>query len=351
MSASEAVRLAALRRYRILDTEPEKAFDDLVMLASQICGTPIALISLVDADRQWFKARIGVTVTETARSISFCSHAIEQPTLFVVRDATSDERFRENPLVTAEPCIRFYAGSPLVTDDGEALGTLCVLDRVPRTLTADQEMALEALKRQVLAQMELRRNLHELAAALEERDRAEADQAHLVVELRDALEHVQHLSALLPYCSTCELNLTVPAIPSSIAVVTEGVMRVIRAAGQVSEEKLIQIELALQEALANAIRHGCKGDPNKQVQCCVSCDDSGEVLIVVRDPGPGFDPAAVPHPLEERNLLKSSGRGIFLINELMDEVRFADRGRELAMRKAGRKSPSEPTTPAGCDVV
>ena len=122
-------------------------------------------------------------------------------------------------------------------------------------------------------------------------------------------------------------------------------------AGQVSEEdKLMQIELALQEALANAIRHGCKGDPSKQVQCCVSCDDSGEVLIVVRDPGPGFDPAAVPHPLEKQNLLKSSGRGIFLINELMDEVTFADRGRELAMRKAGRK-PQEPTATAGCDVV
>jgi anti-sigma regulatory factor (Ser/Thr protein kinase) len=346
MSASEAVRLAALRRYRILDTEPEEAFDDLVMLASQICGVPIALISLIDADRQWFKARVGVTLTETARSISFCSHAIEQPDLFVIPDTTRDERFRDNPLVATEPRIRFYAGSPLVTDDGHALGTLCVLDRVPRTLTPDQAAALEALKRQVLAQLELRRNLQELSTTLAERDRMEAEQTRLVEELREALEHVQRLSALLPYCSTCELNLTVPADPSSIAVVTEGVVRVVRDAAQVPAEKEMEIELALQEALANAIRHGCKGDPGKQVQCCVSCDASGEVLIVVRDPGPGFDPTEVPHPLEQENLLKGSGRGIFLINQLMDEVRFADRGREVAMRKAGRKPPPEPTAAA-----
>jgi anti-sigma regulatory factor (Ser/Thr protein kinase) len=339
MDANEAGRLAALRRYRILDTEPERAFDDLALLASQICSTPIALITLVDADRQWFKARVGLTVTETARSISFCSQAIQQPDLFIVADAMHDERFRDNPLVASPPHVRFYAGAPLVTPDGHALGTLCVVDCIPRTLTAEQQTALEVLKRQVVAQLELRRNLQELAEALRERDRAEAEQTELVGQLRGALDHVQQLSALLPYCSTCELNMVVPARPAEIGTVTEGVVRVLRDAAHVDESKQLAIELALQEALANAIRHGCKGDPEKQVQCCVTCEATGDVLIVVRDPGEGFDVDSVPNPLEEANLLKGSGRGIFLINQLMDEVQFANRGREVTMRKTGAGLP------------
>jgi anti-sigma regulatory factor (Ser/Thr protein kinase) len=340
MEANEAARLAALRRYRILDTDPEQAFDDLTLLATQICATPIGLITLVDADRQWFKSRVGISATETARSVSFCAHAIDQPDLFVVPDTTADERFRENPLVVSEPRIRFYAGAPLVTLDGYALGTICVVDRVPRRLTDDQLGALMALKRQVLAQLELRRNLHELAQALAQRDRAETEQQEMMGELRDALDHVEHLSAMLPFCSTCQLNMVIPADPSAMGTITEGVMRVLREASRLDESRDMAIELALQEALANAIRHGCNGDPTKHVQCCVSCDASGEVLIVVRDPGTGFDVASVPNPLDAANVLKGSGRGIFLINQLMDEVRFADHGRELTMRKAGGASPA-----------
>jgi GAF domain-containing protein len=143
----EAARLAALRQYRILDTEPERAFDDLALLASHICQTPIALITLVDADRQWFKARTGVAVSQTSRAVSFCSHAIEQSGLFIVPDAREDARFRDNPFVTGGPLFRFYAGAPLLTRDGDALGTLCVIDRVPRTLTANQREALDALRK------------------------------------------------------------------------------------------------------------------------------------------------------------------------------------------------------------
>ena len=335
MSAGEAERLAALRRYKILDTEPEQRFDDLALLASQICGTPMALISLVDRDRQWFKARVGVEVPETSRDIAFCAHAIRQLDLFIVPDTLQDARFRDNPLVRAEPRIRFYAGAPLVTADGHALGTICVLDREPRVLSREQQAALEALHRQVIAQLELRVSLDELSAALTARDEAEASQVRLVAELREALDGVERLTSLLPYCSECELTMEMPADPQSISGVTEGVTQLLRRKGW-SDEKAIEVELALQEALANAVRHGCGGDPSKRVQCYVTHDASGEIVIVIRDPGAGFDAGAVPDPLAGDNVFKPSGRGIYLINRLMDEVHFADEGREIRMRKSGR---------------
>jgi len=332
MIAAEADRLAALRRYRILDTEPEQRFDDLVLLASQICGTPIALISLIDRDRQWFKARVGVDVTQTPRDVAFCAHAIQQAGLFVVPDALEDARFRENPMVRLDPRIRFYAGAPLVTGDGHALGTLCVLDREPRVLTPAQEAALEALKRQVIAQLELRLSLDELAGALAARDQAEQDQERLIGELRDALDSVDRLSSLLPYCSACELTMVMPADPAAIMGVTDGVTQLLRSKGW-PDDRAIEVELALQEALANAVRHGCGGDPDERVQCLVTHDAAGELVIVIRDPGTGFDTGTVPDPLAVENVFKPSGRGIYLINRLMDEVHFADKGREIRMRK------------------
>jgi GAF domain-containing protein len=170
---TEAARLAALNRYAILDSEPEESFDDLVILAAHICRTPIAMLSLVDENRQWFKSKVGVRVEETARDISFCSHAIQQDGLFVVRDALEDARFKENPLVQGEPNIRFYAGAPLVNEDGFALGTLCVVDREPRELNDEQREALAALSRLTLRQMELRKNLQLLKEALNDRTREE----------------------------------------------------------------------------------------------------------------------------------------------------------------------------------
>lgn len=334
MDAEEAARLQELRRYRILDTEPEKAFDDLALLASEICGTPMAMISLVDADRQWFKARVGLSVRETARSIAFCAHAIQQRELFIVPDAQGDERFRDNPLVVSQPKVRFYAGAPLVTPDGHALGTLCVVDRVPRKLSPRQQEALHSLKRQAEAQLELRRNLLELREALAARDQAEAQQEHLIGELREALDHVEKLSGLIPLCSACRLNMVIPADTKAASAVCDGVMQVVREM-KLAAGKEFEVEMALREALANAIEHGCQGDPSKSIQCCVAGDESGDVLIVVRDPGPGFDPAQVPDPREGDSLLRDSGRGIHLINEFMDEVRFAEDGREIQMRKRG----------------
>ena len=161
--ANETDRLAALLRYGVLDTEAEQSFDDLTELAAQICGTPIALITLVDADRLWFKSNIGMNASQISRDIAFCAHAILAPDeLFVVPDTLLDERFAANPLVVGETNIRFYAGAPIVTPDGYPLGNVCVLDCVPRTLTQQQKSTLQKLSRQAIHLLELRLNLTQL---------------------------------------------------------------------------------------------------------------------------------------------------------------------------------------------
>ena len=152
--------MRALRAYRVLDTPPEAAYDALVRLAASIAGTPIALVTLIDETRQWFKANVGMGgVTETPREWAFCDHAIRGRDVFEIADARADARFAANPLVLGEPLIRFYAGAPLVTPDGHAIGTICVLDRVPRGLAPRQIESLSALARQTVSQLELRRRL------------------------------------------------------------------------------------------------------------------------------------------------------------------------------------------------
>ena len=180
---NEAARLEALRHYRILDSAPECSFDAITELATFICKSPIALVSLVDKERQWFKSRVGLAATETPRDFSFCAHAIVQGTLLVVEDATADERFAGNPLVTSDPCIRFYAGAPLITPEGHALGSLCVIDRQSRNISTEQASALEKLASLVVTQLELRRVSNALA---------------------EAAANVKTLSGLLPICSHCK---------------------------------------------------------------------------------------------------------------------------------------------------
>ncbi|MGH7553456.1 MAG: GAF domain-containing protein, partial [Longimicrobiales bacterium] len=170
---NEAERIASLHEYRILDTMPEAAYDEITHLASTICGTPIALITLIDHDRQWFKSVVGLDLRETTREVAFCSHAILESDLVVVPDLTRDPRFADNPFVADGPRFRFYAGAALITPEGHGLGTLCVVDTRPHDLTANQRNALRALSRQVMTQLELRRHIRALEESVTERSEAE----------------------------------------------------------------------------------------------------------------------------------------------------------------------------------
>ena len=180
---NEAKRLEALQRYHILDTPPEQTFDDFALLASAICQTPIATMTFIDRHRQWFKASLGLESRESPREDAFCAHTILNDEVMVVEDATRDERFADNPFVKADPHIRFYAGAPLIDHDGMALGSICVIDRQPRPLAPEQRAALQALARQIIAQLEFRRTSAELAAALTD---------------------LKTLRGLLPICAYCK---------------------------------------------------------------------------------------------------------------------------------------------------
>jgi len=180
---NEAQRLEALREYRILDTAAEEAYDDITKLAAYLCQVPITMISLVDESRQWFKSKLGVKQQETPRDVAFCAHAILQTEPMIVRDALKDTRFADSSLVTRTPHIRFYAGFPLTSPEGFALGMLCAIDRKPRKLSPEQKKAMQALSRQVMALLELRR---------------------VSARMAEALDKVRTLHELLPICAWCK---------------------------------------------------------------------------------------------------------------------------------------------------
>ncbi len=195
----EERRLATLGRYGVLDTPPEQAFDDLTRLAAQVLGTPIALVSLIDRDRQWFKSRVGIEVCSTPRDMAFCAHAIHGDDVMVVEDALQDPRFANNPLVTGDPFIRFYAGAPLIADDGLALGTLCVIDRQPRRFDATQRETLALLARQVMAQLTLHRQSMHLESLLNDLQ----ERTQLLSQLSNRVPGVIYQYRRFPDGSTC----------------------------------------------------------------------------------------------------------------------------------------------------
>ena len=184
LTEDEAERIAVLHEHRILDSPPDEVFDDLVRLAASLCGTPIASVTLIDELRQWHKAVTGSDTLETSRDIAFCAHTILQADPLIVQDTLSDPRFADTPLVIGEPHIRFYAGVPLLSEEGYALGTLCVVDTQARQLTDEQIVALNALSRHVMTHLELRR-------ALIERERAES-------EIKQLKEQIATLKKDLP---------------------------------------------------------------------------------------------------------------------------------------------------------
>ena len=193
LPTDEIERLRALREYDILDTLPEQEYQDIVQLAALICGTPIALVSLVDADRQWFKAKVGIDASQTPREAAFCAHALLQPDeLLMVPDARRDPRFADNPLVTEAPNIHFYAGAPLKTSEGHVLGTLCVVDTKPRNLTQVQQEALFALSRQVISQLDIRVKLNELEQAQKQLREVAAHQDRIKEEERTRIAREIH---------------------------------------------------------------------------------------------------------------------------------------------------------------
>ena len=191
---SEHARLDALKKYKVLDTLPEEVYDDIVFIASQVFAVPIALISFVDHDRQWFKSKAGLDALETPREISFCGHAILQDDLFIVEDTLIDKRFLDNPLVTGDPNIQFYAGAPIKTNSGENIGTVCIIDRVPRRLTTTEQKCLLGLARQVASQLELRLAKHEAVSADQAKSLFLANMSH---EIRTPMNGVLGMTELL----------------------------------------------------------------------------------------------------------------------------------------------------------
>lgn len=199
---NESERIKALKRYEILDTILEKEYDDITRIASEICETPIALVSLIDPNRQWFKSHHGLDATETPRNVAFCAHAINTPNeLLIIPDASKDERFKDNPLSTGNPNVIFYAGAPLNTKDGFSLGTLCVIDHKPRTLTEGQKESLKALSSLVISQFEMRLRNRQLSQANDKNLRLNKQLSELVYslshEVKTEISGIKFLSEMI----------------------------------------------------------------------------------------------------------------------------------------------------------
>jgi signal transduction histidine kinase len=329
LPANEAARLPALDRYDILDSDREQAYDDFTALAAHICGTPMALIGLIDDRRQWFKSVIGLDGTETPRDLTFCAHSLVDNRTLVVNDATKDDRFHDHPMVLGTPKIRFYAGAPIVTGDGHGLGTLCVIDSVPHVLSDAQKRALEALSRQVMAHLELRRAMitlreteagkkkfvanvsHELrtpltsirgalalvldgAGAIDDDARALLSAAHrstnrllaLVNDLLD-LERVGS-GELSVEKRDCDLAATLERTADTVGPIARDAGVTLRIAPtalhlHADPERLSQV---LTNLIANAVRFSPRGG----LVSIASGVADGHVTIVVDDQGPGVPP-------------------------------------------------------------
>ena len=365
---NEQARIHALLQYEILDTEAEAVYDDFVKLASYICQTPIALISLVDPTRQWFKATVGCPASETSRDVAFCAHAIHQFDVFVVPDTFTDPRFVDNPLVTGDPHIRFYVGAPLITPEGLAIGTLCAIDREPRILSPEQITALQTLARQVVSQLELRRLTKELQQVLESKNKlfhilshdlrspfngilafsqALADEAETLSreEIQDfsqtvlnSAEQFMHLIDNLLQCTRFELG-SLEYQPNTVTIdsVVGNVLTLLK--GNAAQKKVNLVyetnpatevfadSTMLHSIFQNLIGNAIKFTPsNGRVTVCAA-DQGSMIQVSVIDSGVGVPPEKLAHLFE---LMagrstdgtageKGTGLGLLLCKDLVEK--------------------------------
>ena len=250
--SNEAQRLKSLIDYQILDTLPEEDFDDLTKTASAICKTPIALISLIDKDRQWFKSSVGIDAKESSREISFCGHAIHENDLFLVRNALEDERFFDNPFVTEGIKIRFYGGAPLISSSGHAIGTICVIDQVSRELTEEQQMVLKTLSKQVVIQLELRKALKKTQLDYSELQRL----SKTVIEQQEKIKTNEKLALIGELTSGVahEINNPLAIINSTTYVATTMLEKQENSATVIQELKKIKLMVERLSKISKALR-------------------------------------------------------------------------------------------------
>lgn len=313
----QAERLAALESYGILDTEREAAFDDVARLAADICGTAIAVINLIDADRQWFKAEVGLGVRETPLATSICSHVILENEFTEISDTTKDSRFLDNPLCCGEPGLRFYAGALLKDDKGLPIGTLCVLDWKPRTLTSVQRNALRVLADQVMAQLNLRRALNLANMLRQEVDHrvknslqtissvarlkaraADTDAARIAYEnIGQRIETVAMLHEQLYNCevgATVELGRYIDSIGTSLRGLAPPhvTLKISSISVTCSSRTAAAIGLLVNELTANAFKHAFPDDQPGQVSLGLGRTEDGRLCLSYSDNGVGIPEGA-----------------------------------------------------------
>lgn len=365
----ESNRIEALYRYNILDTDFEEQFDDIVKVASILCDAPIALISLVDPERQWFKATCGVDARETSRDVAFCSHAIHGKDVFIVPDALEDERFHDNPLVAGDPKIRFYAGAPLITNDGYAIGTICTIDRKPRQLTEKQIEGLQALSRQVCLNLELRLQTKILSEVNESKNKLFSIISH---DLRSPLftlnSVIDHLDTDLESMPKDELrmwhdtirksaktslsvaenllkwarfedgsfhydptDIDLPTLFSNVCPMLEECAKTKEISIEFSTNKQINVradQTMLHSVLQNIVSNAIKFTPNNGTISISTESDSDHAHITVKDSGLGMTPKTLEnlfkieatYSKEGTNGEKGSGLGLSLCKQFTEKM-------------------------------
>ncbi|MGI4790298.1 MAG: GAF domain-containing protein [Janthinobacterium lividum] len=323
---NEAQRLEWLRQCDIIDTLPEVAFDEVAQMAAELCRVPTAAINLVDHDRQWSKAAVGLDKKQDSRDVSFCAHTILQPDLMVVPDALGDQRFADNPLVTGEPYIRFYAGAPLVTSEGFGLGSLCVVDRVPRQLTEEQAAVLRLLARQIVGRIELSRHVALQGELITDRERLlkevrqASEQQH--VFLRDVLSSVTE-GKLILCASEDDLPTPFTQFSDPVPLSATGGIRELRritveacAIAGLPDIRRADLETAVGEAAMNAIVHSSTGLGH------VFIDDKETVQVWIEDKGKGIAVADLPNATLQREYSTAGtmGHGFKMMLTTADRV-------------------------------